>query len=67
MIQHLKIGRSAQETVNQQNKVKDIGVKCANCVLYQGGNVCRIIAMPVEPEGKCRFAVLPDGVVQGDK
>ncbi|MSR00371.1 MAG: histidinol dehydrogenase [Gammaproteobacteria bacterium] len=24
MIQHLKIGRSAQETVNQQNKVKDI-------------------------------------------
>ncbi len=51
----------------EENKVKDIGVKCANCILYQGGSTCSIIAMPVQPEGKCRFAVLPDGVVQGDK
>jgi hypothetical protein len=46
-----------------ENKVKDIGVKCANCVLWEGGTVCAIIALPVEAEGKCRLAVIPDGVV----
>jgi len=46
-----------------ENKVKDIGVKCANCVLWEGGTVCSIIALPVEAEGKCRLAILPDGVV----
>jgi hypothetical protein len=50
-----------------ENTKASIGVKCANCVLYQGGGTCRIIDMPVEPEGKCRFAVIPDGVVQGYK
>ena len=47
-----------------ENKVKDIGVKCANCVLYQGGSSCAIISIPVQPEGKCRFAIIPDGVVK---
>jgi hypothetical protein len=45
------------------NDVAEIGVKCANCVLYEGEGVCKIIAQAVEPEGKCRFAVIPDGVV----
>lgn len=46
------------------NTVARIGVKCENCVLYMGGGQCRIILQTVEPEGKCRFAVIPDGVVQ---
>jgi hypothetical protein len=46
------------------NTVARIGVKCANCVLYSGGDQCKIILNPVEPEGKCRFAVIPDGVVK---
>jgi hypothetical protein len=46
-----------------QNEYKGIGVKCSNCVLYRGGSECAIIALPVEPEAKCRFAVIPDGVV----
>lgn len=46
-----------------ENPVAKIGVKCANCVLYEGEGKCKIIAMAVEPEGKCRFAVIPDGVV----
>ena len=41
-----------------------IGVKCENCVLYSGAGQCRIVLQTVEPEGKCRFAVIPDGVVQ---
>lgn len=47
------------------NETQNIGVKCANCVLYAGGDKCRIISLPVEPTGKCRFAVIPDGVVKG--
>ncbi len=50
----------------EENEVKDIGVKCANCVLYEGNGVCKIIAQQVEAEGKCRFAIIPDGVVQVD-
>jgi hypothetical protein len=45
------------------NRDANIGVKCANCVLYLGGTECKIIARAVEPEGKCRLAVIPDGVV----
>ena len=50
----------------EDNQYKAIGVKCGNCVLYRGGSECAIIALPVEPEGKCRFAVIPDGVVKVD-
>lgn len=51
-------------TAAAENKDAGIGVVCANCVLYQGGDQCQIIAFPVEPNGKCRFAVLPEGAVQ---
>jgi len=47
-----------------ENKDAEIGVTCANCVLYQGPGQCQIIAFPVEPTGKCRFAVLPEGAVK---
>jgi len=47
-----------------ENPVADIGVMCANCVLYRGGDNCAIVDLPVEPAGKCRFAVIPDGVVK---
>ena len=50
----------------EENDVKDIGVKCSNCVLYEGNGVCKIIAQKVEDEGKCRFAIIPDGVVQSE-
>ena len=51
----------------QDNKYADMGVKCGNCILYRGGKECAIIAFEVEPEGKCRFAVIPDGVVDVSK
>ncbi len=47
----------------EENEEKVIGVKCSNCALYMGGNVCEIIAFDVEPDGKCRLAVIPDGYV----
>lgn len=46
-----------------ENDDAEIGVKCENCVLYEGNGVCGIIKQAVEPEGKCRFAIIPDGVV----
>ena len=48
----------------EENDDAEIGVKCANCVLYEGDGVCKVIAQQVEDNGKCRFAVIPDGVVQ---
>jgi hypothetical protein len=47
-----------------ENEYKEIGVKCINCVLYEGPGVCKIIKQPIEDDGKCRFAVIPDGVVK---
>jgi hypothetical protein len=49
----------------RENEVAQIGVKCANCALYEGNGSCKIIAQSVEPNGRCRFAVIPDGVVSG--
>lgn len=48
-----------------ENDVASIGVKCANCVFFDGENGCAIISLEVEAEGKCRFAVLPEGAVEG--
>jgi Pyruvate/2-oxoacid:ferredoxin oxidoreductase delta subunit len=48
-----------------ENEDAQIGVKCANCVFYSPDNQCRIVALEVEPEAKCRFAVIPDHLVQG--
>lgn len=47
-----------------QNNKRDIGVKCSNCIMWMGGSQCKLIALPVEPEGKCRFAVIPNDVVK---
>jgi len=58
-----KTGIYAAYDSPEENEVKSIGVKCGNCVLYQGDGVCKIIAQQVEEEGKCRFAVIPDGIV----
>ena len=47
-----------------ENPVAKIGVKCSNCVMYEGNGSCKIIAQKVEDNGKCRFAVIPEGVVK---
>jgi len=57
-------GIYAGYTPAAENPVANIGVMCANCVLYRGDDRCSIIDLPVEPAGKCRFAVIPDGIVK---
>jgi hypothetical protein len=61
-----RTGIWAGYTPAEENDVKDIGVKCINCVLYEGPGVCKIIEQPIEDDGKCRFAVIPDGIVNVD-
>jgi hypothetical protein len=51
----------------EKNEEKEIGVKCANCILYAGNGKCKILSQMVEEEGKCRFALIPDGVVDSSE
>jgi hypothetical protein len=46
-----------------ENDIAHKGVNCANCILYEGGSTCKIIVDAVEPMGRCRFALIPDGIV----
>jgi len=46
-----------------ENENAEFGVSCSNCILYEGGTSCKIIAAEVEPMGYCRFALIPDGIV----
>jgi starvation-inducible DNA-binding protein len=59
-----RTGIWAGYTPAAENEYKEIGVKCINCVLYEGPGVCKIISQPIEDDAKCRFAVIPDGVVK---
>jgi len=51
----------------EDNPYAEMGVKCGNCVLYRGGQECAVVAFKVDPEGYCRFAVLPEGSVDPTK
>lgn len=50
-----------------ENENLSIGVKCANCALYQGNGVCKIVAQQIEDNGYCRLAAIPDGVVKSGR
>ena len=47
----------------ERNPDAQYGVKCGNCSHFEGGNMCHIIALSVNENGKCRFAAIPDGYV----
>jgi len=61
-----KKGVYAAYTPAAENDLVDIGVKCSNCVFFKGNGVCKIIDKAVEADGRCRFAVIPPGVVNGN-
>ena len=50
-----------------ENENLSIGVKCGNCALHASDNCCKIISQVIEPNGYCRFAVIPDGLVKANK
>lgn len=47
----------------EENYDAAIGVKCANCYLHETEVVCKIAKAAIHPEGKCRLAVIPPGMV----
>lgn len=44
------------------NEDSVIGVKCGNCSFFTGES-CLIVDAEIEPEGKCRLAAIPPGLV----
>jgi hypothetical protein len=47
-----------------ENDNLTIGVKCSNCYFYESEKVCKIVAQEIEPNGYCRLAAMPDGVIK---
>ena len=58
-------GVYAAYTPAAENELINIGVKCSNCVFFKGEGSCGIIDEKVESNGRCRFAVIPPGFVNG--
>ena len=48
------------------NENAEIGVKCGNCALHKSAVACAILSQPIEENGGCRLAVIPDGYVNPD-
>jgi len=46
-----------------ENVFAEKGMKCANCVYFEGGGGCEILSMPVEPEGACKLWIIPEHLV----
>jgi len=42
------------------NPWTDDGLACARCAFYRGGGGCEILAQSVDPDGLCRFWIVPD-------
>jgi hypothetical protein len=48
----------------EENDNLEIGIKCSNCYFFESNNVCKIVATTIEPNGYCRLAAIPDGIVR---
>lgn len=42
------------------NSFAEAGMKCANCVFFEGGGGCEILNMPVEPKAACKLWIIPE-------
>lgn len=49
---------------SDDNEDAEIGVKCSNCSMFVEGGGCMILSYKVDPNGKCRLAAIPDGLVK---
>lgn len=47
-----------------ENDNLEIGVKCSNCHFYKSESECMIVKRPIEPDGYCRLAAIPPGLVK---
>lgn len=47
----------------EKNPFKDEGLVCKNCIFYQGGGGCELVLEKVEPEGVCKFWIIPQNLL----
>lgn len=41
------------------------GLVCSNCVFFQGGRGCELVAGDIAPEAVCKFWVIPQDLIKG--
>jgi hypothetical protein len=58
-----KIGVYPEYESAEENSHISEGITCANCILYEGGTSCKILSIPVEANGYCNFALIPDDLI----
>ena len=46
------------------NVFADAGMKCANCVFFEGGGGCEILDQAVEPDAVCKLWIIPADAVK---
>jgi predicted ABC-type ATPase len=44
----------------ENNPFAEYGMKCSNCVFFEGGGGCEILNVEVQPEGACKFWIVPE-------
>lgn len=43
------------------------GMRCANCIFYEGGGGCEIVQGSVSPEGLCQFHIIPEASMSANE
>jgi len=43
------------------------GLICANCVFYEGGQVCEIVAGQIDPNAICKMWIIPENLIQSPR
>lgn len=46
------------------NPFTDEGIRCANCVFFRGGGACEIVVGEIDPEGLCKFWIIPEDLIR---
>lgn len=49
----------------ENNPFAKDGMKCSNCVFFEGGGGCEILNQEVQPEGACKFWIIPEKLLSG--
>ena len=49
----------------ENNPFAEDGMKCSNCVFFEGGGGCEILNQEVQPEGVCKFWIIPEKLLVG--
>jgi hypothetical protein len=42
------------------NLFAEDGLRCANCVFFEGGGACEIVRGQIDPDGICKFWIIPE-------